>query len=788
MTSTISNETKATGALTDIRVVDFGHHIPGPLLGMLLADQGAEVIKVERPEGDPARSQPAFATWNRGKRSVTLDLKSEDGRQAARQLAATADVLIENFRPGVAKRLGIGYETLSQQNPHLVYCSLPGFGEGSPLRDRQGWEGIVAASTGVYSKIDEQSEPLYLPLPVASTFAAILGAVSVAMALGARDKTGKGQRIEVPLYDAMFSAMGSHLVKLHEQETLELFMLPRMIMARQYECADGRWVQNHGMYERFIGQFLQAAGHTEWLEELVSAYGQPLDPGYGQMWLERFQEVFKERPAKEWEDAINAEGGACTICKTIDEWIVHEHAIAADMVVEVDDAKLGKMKQPGVQVRLRGTPGAIQGRAPTLGEHTSEVLAELKASDARKPSAPASASASLTSVLDGIRVLDLAIVLAGPTCGRTLGEFGADVIKIDDPRRPYAAEGNMDVNRGKRSIRLDLKSQAGKDIFWRLVETADVVVENNRKGALDRMGLGYEEVSKRKPDIIYASLNAFGYDGPWSQRPGWEQLAQATSGIQVRRGGRDDAPKLLPYPMNDYGTGLLGAYAVALALHERNRTGRGQSVDSGLTLTACLLQSPYFLDYQGYHRNEPEGLGVRGQSALSRLYSANEASDNGWLFLHCPQEEDWHNLTNLREFCGLASDRRFATAQDRQDHDEELAQELATIFASKDGGKDRGEWVALLNAASISATENLAIPDFRDDPYVRKAGLVVTRDHPGQGRSDHLGPTARLSATPMRVGRPTPMLGAETNEILQEIGLSPAEIQAFIAAGVVAEA
>ena len=230
-----------------------------------------------------------------------------------------------------------------------------------------------------------------------------------------------------------------------------------------------------------------------------------------------------------------------------------------------------------------------------LGEHTVEVLAELNAGKRPAPQpAPTTGNSGVMSVLEGVRVLDLAIVLAGPTCGRTLGEFGADVIKIDDPSRPYDAAGNVDVNRGKRSIQLDLKSEQGKEVFWKLVDSADVVVENNRKGAMERMGLGYEEVSRRKPTIVYASLNAFGYDGPWSQRPGWEQLAQATSGIQVRRGGRDAAPKLLPYPMNDYGTGLLGAYAVALALHERNRTGKGQSVDSGLTLTACLLQSPIF--------------------------------------------------------------------------------------------------------------------------------------------------------------------------------------------------
>ena len=240
--------------------------------------------------------------------------------------------------------------------------------------------------------------------------------------------------------------------------------------------------------------------------------------------------------------------------------------------------------------------------------------------------------------------------------------------------------------------------------------------------------------------------------------------------------------------MNDYGTGLLGAYAVALALHERNRTGKGQSVDSGLTLTACLLQSPYFLDYQGYQRSEPEGLGARGHSALSRLYAANDAGGDGWLFLHCPQEEDWTNLTNLREFYNLASDPRFATAQAREDNDQELAQELSDIFSLKDGSKGRDEWVSMLNAGSVSAAKNLALPDYRDDPYVRQAGLIVTRDHPGQGSADHLGPTARLSDTPMRVGRPTPMLGAETNEILQEIGLSPEEIEALIASGIVAQA
>ena len=494
------------------------------------------------------------------------------------------------------------------------------------------------------------------------------------------------------------------------------------------------------------------------------------------MWRERVENLFREKTAKEWEDAIAETGGACTVCKTVDEWMVHEHALAAGMVVEVDDAEHGRMKQPGAPTRLRGTPGPAPRRAPTLGEHTESALAEIRAAP---PGQRFESHEDILSALQGVRVLDLCIVLAGPTCGRTLGEFGADVIKIDDPNRPYDFGGNLDVNRGKRSIQIDLKKPEGRDVFWKLLETADVVVENNRKGAMDRMGLGYEEISKRKPDIVYASTNAFGYDGPWAERPGWEQLAQATTGIQVRRGGRDDAPQLLPYPMNDYGTGLLGAFSIALALHERNRTGRGQSVDGGLSLTACLLQSPYFLDYEGHQRNDPEGLNVRGLSALSRLYEA----DDGWFYLQCADDRSWAALTGLPELAHLSSDSRFADAQAREQNDAELAGELSHVFAKG----TRGGWVRSLTGAGVSAMENLAVPDYHDDPNVREAGLIVSRDHPGMGTADHLGVVARLSGTPARLGRPTPVLGAETDEILAEAGYSTAEIAALKAAGAVVQ-
>jgi crotonobetainyl-CoA:carnitine CoA-transferase CaiB-like acyl-CoA transferase len=201
-------------------------------------------------------------------------------------------------------------------------------------------------------------------------------------------------------------------------------------------------------------------------------------------------------------------------------------------------------------------------------------------------------------------------------------------------------------------------------------------------------------------------------------------------------------------------------------------------VDNGLTLTACLLQSPFFLGYPGLQRRELEGLGVRGYSALSRLYQAADA----WLYVHCPDEASRQRWLQLPEFASVAFNLELAAAQkELTARDGRLAVELSKIFIQK----PCRYWTDLLASVGVSAVENLTLPDFRDDLYVRQAGLIITREHPGWGRTDHLGNTARLSRTPMQPGRPTPVIGAHTKEVLAEAGYSDREISALQAASAV---
>jgi crotonobetainyl-CoA:carnitine CoA-transferase CaiB-like acyl-CoA transferase len=297
-----------------------------------------------------------------------------------------------------------------------------------------------------------------------------------------------------------------------------------------------------------------------------------------------------------------------------------------------------------------------------------------------------------------------------------------------------------------------------------LLEDADVVVQNYRKGKLDKLGLSYEEVRKRKPDIVYASMNAYGHEGPWADRPGHEQLAQAATGMQERYGG-DGTPTLQPHAVNDYGTGYMGAFGVALSLFHKERTGQGQHVDSALAYTALALQSRFFQEYEGKKWDEPRGLDAVGEGPLYRAYQAND----GWFFL-AARRSDLPRLAAIEGLAGV---------------DEQTGEALEKSLEERFAGDTVDAWVARLVDAGLAAHRVMASQRaIMDDPRALANGLSMTREHDEIGPVVTSGPGVRLSRTPIHAGRPAPKPGADAREILEEAGVAERYVE-FLQRGII---
>ena len=740
-----------TGPLAGIRVLDFGQYIAGPLAAMLLADQGADVIRID-PPGGPLWDTPANATWNRSKRSLVLDLKDEGDVHAARRLVASADVLIENFRPGVMTRLGLGHETLLSANPGLLYCSLPGFASDDPRAGMPAWEGVVAAATDTYREgRGSDGAPLFTAVPLASTFAAFIAGVSIVAALYSREQDGRGQRIEVPLFDAMFAAIGANGLTVRGSDASG--GRPNDFGGGMFECADGRWVLISLAKPHFQQRFAKAAG----LDGAVNIERLSSDRDERDRLAAMLPRVLGERPADEWE-ALGAAADLPIIrVRAASEWLQETHARSSATVVEVEDPELGPTLQPNSPIRLSGVDPAVRGPRHRLGADGESVLATLREPTTSPPAGPARRRA-----LDGIKVIDLSQVLAGPVGGRTLAEFGADVVKINPPDEQGAGiqfsvhRYHTDVNRAKRTMLLDLKQPAGLDVFWRLLDDADVVLHNFRPGVLERLGIGYAAASERRPGIVYVSITAYGTGGPWSGRPGYEPFGQAPTGLSARQGG-SGRPLGQPFAVNDYGTGLMSAFGALLSLFRRGRTGEGGEAEAALAFTGTILQSPYLIDYEGKRWDEPAGVDARGWGPLQRLYHASDE----WFFLGARSNQ----LRAMARVPGL------------EGVDELPAEGLEAELERRFSARDAADWCQALTAAGSGAQRLTGIPELMDDPWVVAHGLSLTRPHDTGEEITTVGPPARLSGTPVSAGRQAGSPGADGPEILAGLGLDEQAVQ-----------
>lgn len=390
-------------------------------------------------------------------------------------------------------------------------------------------------------------------------------------------------------------------------------------------------------------------------------------------------------------------------------------------------------------------------------------------------------------MLDGIRVLDLSRVIAGPYCATFMADLGADVVKVERPGRGddlrlWRGDGMSAVyaaiNRNKRCVAVDLQHPEGARLVFELARRADVVVENFLPGVADRLGLGYTAVSAANPRVVYASVTGFGQTGPHARRAGYNTIAQGMSGLMALTGQPGDPPTKVGGSVADLAAAFLAFGAVNAALIHRFRTGKGQHLDvSLLASTLALLPDPAAHYFDSGKR--PIRVGNRNPNLTPA--EAFRTKD-GWVQVVIMNPDQYGRFCRVLGDETLATDPKFATNDSRLAHHEEFKARVEAALAAATAA----EWVTRFEAAQVAAGPIYEFDEVFEDPQVKHLGLVAEVDQPGYGKAKMLAFPVRASATPARIRRPAPLLGEHTAEVLGELGLPKAEIERLAAAGVIA--
>jgi crotonobetainyl-CoA:carnitine CoA-transferase CaiB-like acyl-CoA transferase len=780
-------------AFDGVRIIELAQGVAGPYTGMLLAEQGADVIKVEPPQGDYTRGTPGFHIWNRSKRSAIADPAGREGKDLILHLVSTADIVLIDAQPGDEAALDLSYETLARDNPGLIYCHLPAFGSAGSHARRYPDDTLVAAVSGLLgSQWSHRDGGVYLVIPIASYGAALIASGSIAAALCEREHSGQGQQIEVSWLAGAFAMQTGTI--LYHPEMLRLFSgrlnpLGPIPVYRLYKAQDD-WLFVACGNTTFWNKFCLALGQPEWVS----------DPRYEKApWgislqdrddlAEKIALIIATKPRTEWLRVLRENDVPCAPVTSRQEFMEYPQTIHNGMRVEIQDPELGPTVQMGVPVQLFHTPGVIKTPAPLLGQHHKEVAASLRQvkTSPGRPRTPHSAlrtaSNGLRTPLDGVLVLDFASYIAGTFGPMMLAQLGANVIKVEsfqgDAFRSIGF-GFLGWNQSKRGLAVNLNSAEGREVVYDLVRKADVVVENLRPGATRRYGIDYETLSQVSPKLIYATVTAFGSSGPDHDQPGFDPLLQSRSGIMRAQGGHGHPPFYLTCGVCDYAAALLAAYGVTAALYARQRTGKGQRVETSLLNASMAVQSGSFIFYDGRPDLENGEPDLWGTSAVYRLYPTANSS----LFLAVREESHWRALCATLGRPDLS--QRYSFSQAMQESPESgLGRTLAEVFASK----TTEEWLALLDAAGVPCAPILPLPALFSDEHVAANNLIATQTHPQWGEVRQTGILSKFSRTPATAPYVAPLLGQHTVEVLQEVvGYEQNRIEKLLSAKVIKQA
>lgn len=799
--------------LSGLRVLDFGHYIAAPMTGLLLADQGAEVICVERPCA-PLWDANTQTTLARGKRTIVANLKDPSQRETILALARDCDIVLENFRPGVMDRLGLGYEALRAINPALIYVSLPAYGRHDERAALPAWDSTISAACGLFTDVSVGGNvlnlpPTYTPLPMPSIYAGLWGANATLAALYARTARGTGERIEVSLMDAAMSAAAGVFSMVVDQParynappisrrwldnlnfqglgpglTAKAHRVVEGLMPpffRNYTCGDGGQVFICAIDNaNQIAKLLDAMDLGSSATKLGFVVGDVLDVppsrnninayrGNSRLWKKLrnlLEERFATASAEVWSERLARAGVPAVRQHSLEEWAEHPVMHETKVLTRATDGS-GRV-EPGLLVDLVGdTVSSLASMQPTAGTH-GDWSSERRFVPGSHPNGSAAGDAPLA----GVRVLDLANVIAGPAAGRTLAEFGAEVTHFSavvprmGPR--MALLYGIDVNQGKKSLGLDLQSPEGQAVLERLLPDADVLIYNKLPAQARRLDADPERVHEINNHAVICIVAAYSgaVPGGWENRPAYDPVVQALVGIMQRFGTAAVPAVHGTASCIDYFTGFAGGFGALLGLLAQQQGERRLVARTSLVRTGGWIQLPLLSNPT---RVTPSGLLSRGGATFDRLYPAKK----GWVH--------------------IGPDPRGMTKE--SDHPVKTEAWLADEIKVR-SADDASEWARsqglvaqpVLSSRAIRAAASYGLP--RGTPLEAKlaAGSVVRIKHPAG--ETYFAPEAtwvRFDNLARRRLIPAPQPGEHSVEILLKAGLTREEIDRLITLSVVTE-
>ncbi len=733
--------------LNDLRIVEIGEGMSVQVAGLMLSELGADVLKLERVGGDPARGTAPFANWTRGKRSLVADLDSAKGLAELKERLANADALLHSFTPVRAKALGLDDDALAASFPRLVVCGITGSPRNHPDAERSDDELLVAARLGVmYENDGHRAGPIVYRYRMGSWPAAYLAVTGILTRLLMRLQTGNGGAAHTSILQGFLSKLPMVWARNSEgpmPNPVTYPTAPRPTAMQLFQCQDGDWLQIMDPTQQFdyatlptMWDVMAEGGSTDTPEDVIKA--------------------FKMRPLDAWIADLRALDIAVEPAYPMGEVLRHPEVVANGYVIEIDDPELGKTIQPNLPYHTDAMLSTGQ-PAPRLGEGAE--------TDWNVTAAPTGKGNELAHPLSGTCVLDLGMFLAGPMGPSLMGDMGADVIKVEaltGDRIRFMHRYYQCAARSKRSIALDLTKPEAQLILERLVKWAEVLHHNMRFSGAEKLGLSETAIRKYNPDIAYNYVSAYGQRGTRGNWPGYDSIFNAIAGWEFENAGEGNRPIFNRPGTMDIHTAHSCLVSIMAALYAKRTTGKGHGVQTSLLGVSAFSQGERLILADGslsdtYHLTSDQ----TGFGPYHRIF---ECADGQWIAIAAHKEDEQASVRNV---LGDAANEFAAVAK---------AQQSGTLIAAFEAAEVPCDAVVFEDAMNR----------FLDNPLNRELGLVSVVTQPLYGEIEQPGEMWNFGDTPMNITRACPTIGQHTDEIMLEMGFSTSEIANFREAKIIA--